>query len=480
MGKQGKQWGAQAWSSDSAYGYYQWPQDWSYQPPKDHGGTQRRKSDKDNAMPSYEQAVLVEDEPLGSTEGIGAGQEGQHGLSTVQVVQKALNAARKAAGRCKRLQEDIEVRRLKWNKYEADVKKNFLQQHQQFQQDMQRLGKELLTAQQQAADASSKVKDAALQERTTVVAAAVKEEHVDQGPWDRLLDGAEPATRPMQVDDIGMSNQGSLQTQARPSSADAELQAILQLAATGGPQALPPEDRDKLQRWLSQTGCVSGVDFPVQDPWSDFGVQDVALQRALAKSMLPGSRGAAGEPFTPQRGTTSCPRTPVPSAPAPISAKAPVAVSSRMKPFPPPVSSVSSVCTVAQEATSQTSPAPPSFAGTPEDPYLFVGSPAEAPPHSTTQSPAAVPPKHPHKARTSVKDAAKPTGPLHIRSPTAGREDHLEAKRAALTQTALAAAQPTPHAPQVQRFVLKDDDEDLLLAPSLVGQHAGGSTDALD
>ena len=179
MGKKGQSWGSNAWKDGSGYGYYSWSQDWKSQQQADRNPGNRPRGVKNNVLPAYNEVVLVDEEPGGG--------DATSALTPVQQVQKALNAARKASGRCKKLTVDLDNRRQKWAKYEADVKRSFLQQHHQFQQDVQRLQKEIQDAQTQAELAAEKVRTAALQEQHMEDFTQVKDEAIIEDAWDKLL-----------------------------------------------------------------------------------------------------------------------------------------------------------------------------------------------------------------------------------------------------------------------------------------------------
>ena len=339
-------------------------------------------------------------------------------------VQKLINAIRKTDGRLRKNKELQAQREAQWTSYEAEVRSQFAQQRRQYMEDCNNSRKELNDIMAQKAAAVQQLQSCLSGPSTD---ADPKPMHVDlaeQQYWETMIAG------PTQAQD------------------DSEIQQILQQATAAGPRTLDPSDVERVQRWLNQHKEVSGVHSTVQDPCAVYSVQDLELQRALASSLVSRQNEP---PVTPQRAPHAFPRTPSVMQHAGASTQVPPAVSSRLRPFPPPMQATSSA---SQAVVTQGLPSPPTFGGTVNDPYLFVGSPAELPAPTHTQSPASLPPRQHHKTRVSVKETARPAGPIHTMAPNVGREEQVNAKRAALTE----ATFPQPQC--AQKFVLHDDDDD--------------------
>ena len=146
MGKTGwpKQWrGA---DEHGASDYWQW------QPPKQGKGGQNMLEVR------YDQIKLedtADTHVTGVTDAKAA--DGQE-RTLAQVVQKAVNAARKAGAKCKKLEEEMTTRKKKWDAYQQQVQAAFRKQHTQFVEDLNRLEGELEQAQENAELADSNLK----------------------------------------------------------------------------------------------------------------------------------------------------------------------------------------------------------------------------------------------------------------------------------------------------------------------------------
>ena len=93
------------------------------------------------------------------------------------------------------------------------------------------------------------------------------------------------------------------------------------------------------------------------------------------------------------------------------------------------------------------------------------------------QSPTGRQPKTP-KARVSVKDAAKPSRPIHADKPFPGFQDKVEAKRAALMAEVQKQTESTQAKPQ--QFLLDDDqgqEEELLNTAAAADSRDGDDHD---
>ena len=187
MGKQGQKW-RPSWKEDSSSTAY-WGSSWDYY------GQQQQAQATPSATPTlipYDKVMLEEAPDATNTEGLKVDAV----PSAVGLVQKALNQARKAEARGKRIATELATAHTKWAKFQQEAKRAFLEQQSKYRQDIARLEKEALAAKLAAQEAQDKVREAVLQDKTLQpVNEKVKEEIADDGAWEALL------ASPMQVDE---------------------------------------------------------------------------------------------------------------------------------------------------------------------------------------------------------------------------------------------------------------------------------------
>ncbi|CAE7276267.1 unnamed protein product [Symbiodinium sp. KB8] len=82
-----------------------------------------------------------------------------HRAEWMREIQKMVTTARKADGRIRKLKEEIAKREMQWKVYEKQKRAEFLEQKQNFQNDMKKLQEEIDQANQQGVDASEEVQE---------------------------------------------------------------------------------------------------------------------------------------------------------------------------------------------------------------------------------------------------------------------------------------------------------------------------------
>ena len=124
----------QKWRGSEEYGSSDY---WQWQQPK------AAKTGQSVLEVKYDQIKLEEVQTQKQTAGVEDKASESGAKSLAQIVQKAVNAARKATSKCKKLEEEIGTRRKKWEAYQLQVKVAFQRQHAQFMEDVSRLEGEL-------------------------------------------------------------------------------------------------------------------------------------------------------------------------------------------------------------------------------------------------------------------------------------------------------------------------------------------------
>ena len=113
----------------------------------------RQPSASRNPFPSYDSVRVDQDDKkitvLKETR-TGTPSAGSQGMSLVQSVQYAVNAARKSSNRVAKLKRDIELKDAQWQQYTRDLKASFAQEKERHAAAVQSLEQELLAAQEAA------------------------------------------------------------------------------------------------------------------------------------------------------------------------------------------------------------------------------------------------------------------------------------------------------------------------------------------
>ena len=429
MGKQGKQgwynntqapWRGQAGQqgSDSSSSWAYWPGSWRA----------RHKDGTDQSsvkFPAYSQTPVSQaTETSVNIAPLIALDDSSSVAVCMRDLQKALTACRKSENRMRKISETRATKEQQWMQYQKEMKQAFLQNKRQFQKDLDALDKDLQQALQQSHAAISQVQSlaqghAAAPATLEPVAMETQEE---EDSWLNFIGTPGPAeVTPDQCLAQALQEAHLLAQQAQAAQAAQSVPTGLGIwrglltpkrATTGVPIGQP----------ASSPACISTA-AAVQMPCSS-----AELQNAV--------------PATPARHTILPPRTPTLGERPLRTSVAPShsSYSSRVVPFPPPAA-----------VSMQDSPVPPRLSclgSATADPYMSAGSPQGVASLGHAVSPPQGPPKPP-KQRVSVKDSAKPTGPIHHRSPQHSREAQLNSKRAQLAGTLLAAtigpAEAQPH-----------------------------------
>ena len=82
-------------------------------------------------------------------------------MSVVQIVQKAVNNSRRANGRVKRLEMELEQKSVQWDEFQKLLKQTYTAQLAQFEADQQKMEKEIAEARQAAKEAEMRLKEVA-------------------------------------------------------------------------------------------------------------------------------------------------------------------------------------------------------------------------------------------------------------------------------------------------------------------------------
>ena len=114
----------------------------------------------------------------------GEGMESAAGMTTVQLMQKAVNTSRKANGKVKRIQQEMETKTQQWDEFQKALKQAFKTQLSQYEEDQQRLERELLEAKQIAKEAEHRLREVATSMEDQSM--DMKEEILSD-PWEDLI-----------------------------------------------------------------------------------------------------------------------------------------------------------------------------------------------------------------------------------------------------------------------------------------------------
>ena len=79
----------------------------------------------------------------------------------VKELQKCVNVARKAEQKVSSLQKQLQTKHTQWENFQLELKQTFIKEQQRFQQDVQRLNAELVSAEESQAEARAVVRGAA-------------------------------------------------------------------------------------------------------------------------------------------------------------------------------------------------------------------------------------------------------------------------------------------------------------------------------
>ena len=234
MGKQGNRW-KQGWEQDSSSSNY-WGSSWY------HGGQPQQKGTTSTAtIIPYDQVQLDDGENAKDQEGVNGLAPGQ---TNVGAVQRALNQARKAEAKSKRVAQELSTAHLKWKQFQQDTKKAFLEQQAKYRADVSRLEGEVQASAQALRDSQQKVREAVLQDRAEAAGRqAVKEEYMDDGTWDGLIKEAaseEPGACAdadvwgfLQKNAVQMSGQLGRQAPTAPTATPGEREELLRSQVRG-------------------------------------------------------------------------------------------------------------------------------------------------------------------------------------------------------------------------------------------------------
>ena len=106
--------------------------------------------------------------------------------AVMNAVQKALTTARKADGRVRRLKEEQAHRQRQWTKWLQEQRENFSKQKKQYENDLQRISKDLSLAEEAGIAAAARVKEVVLGGAAVVNAEPAPKDSEDT-EWDRLM-----------------------------------------------------------------------------------------------------------------------------------------------------------------------------------------------------------------------------------------------------------------------------------------------------
>ena len=411
MGKQGRQ----AWQANSQppwhqqRGQQQGPDGsgWSYWPgswrTKQKEGTDQHTT----RFPNYSQTHVaggLDVDPNNTSSTIAL--EDFNMSAYMRDLQKALSSCRKAENRVRKLSETRATREQQWAQFQKDIRQSFLQNKKQFQKDISGLEKEMqhAVATSQAAVAQVQALASGHQAPALQPAPMDMDAQDDEDSW---LSFIGPTTEDSAMPDQCLAQ--ALQEAHRLAQNAQALQAR---------HAAPPAARRGLSTSPKGSVGVQTLGSAAGRP-SGHHSAPAADQEHRLRLTLQEARDA--DPVTPARSTPGPPRTPVPQRPVVQSGLTapPPAFGTRVTPFPPPSAA----------GTPQVMPHLGSLATPPmasADPYLFVGSPHALPAFGA--SPPQGPPKPPKQR--AIKDAAKPVGPVHFRSPSHQTQAQLDCKRA--------------------------------------------------
>ena len=227
-----------------------------------------------------------------------------------------------------------------------------------------------------------------------------------------------------------------------------EARARVRTLAAGSEQSVEDQNspcQAEDDAWAAQVADWESGNMPTDAQFS------AVLQRALAGSapapaatVVASPATTTGPPVVTPKARISTPRSPMPKAAGPAAGSVPAAPSSRLQPFPPPRSTGLS----------------PALSPVASDPYLHPANvltpPGQVGLHNSGGKHRTV------RIRSSIKDGAKPQGPLHLRSTSpADRSKVLDGKRAA-TMADMAGVGPAGFG--LRSACIVNDDLDVAVA----------------
>ena len=182
MGKQG--WHAGKWDNggwDSASS--QWSRT-SWKPQKEPRG------DAANKMQAIGYKNVQVPAENAQTVGKGDGDRAQDSaMSTTQLVQRAVNQARKAGTRHKKILEEMQWCQAQWDQYCKEMKAAYLKQQAAFQKDIEKLEEDAEKTKEQALEAERRLKSVLDSQRIEIDELMAEEEptDVEEDGWDQLI-----------------------------------------------------------------------------------------------------------------------------------------------------------------------------------------------------------------------------------------------------------------------------------------------------
>ena len=364
-----------------------WPGSWSSPKPP-----WKQQAGANAAMISAYDAQRV---TVDQTQSQSAEREEDQNAGMIQSLQKAVNAARKAENRVKKVTAERVERQQQWRTWEADLKKTYAKERQRYSNALAKLEQDLREAVHQQEQARAHVRSVAsgtAGEPMEDVATVTDEEFAalmgsSPDPWEDTQDAVLQRALATSMQPLPSSTPGISSTATLP---------------TTPPSARPYPRTPLVQR-------------PTATPTSAMLSCDTVPQSGVAKqNMVPGQ-------------------------------------ATRLRPFPPPMGQTA--------ISQHPSPHVPSFGSSmTSDPYMF-GSIATGDVDlntlgGTCVSPPNGPPKPP-KNRTPLKEVGKKVGPVHSGTGGMTRESVLEAKREALAK----AHSVTPPGKVMQFVLHDDDND---------------------
>ena len=347
-----------AWQRTLGY----WPGSWSSPKPpwKQQAGTNAAMISAYDA-----QRVTVE-----QTQSQNVEREDDQNAGMIQSLQKAVNAARKAENRVKKVTAERVERQQQWRTWEADLKKTYAKERQQFSNALAKLEQDLREAVHQQEQARAHVR--------SVASGTAGEQMEDVATVTDALMGSSP--------DPWEDTQDAVLQRALATSMQPLPSSIPGMSSTATLPTAPPTTRPYPRTPLLQR--PSATTTSAMPSW-DMG----PLQGVEKQHMAPGQTTRL-RPFPPPMGQTAISQHPSPHVPS---------FGSSMTSDPYMFGSI---------ATGDVDP-----------------NPLEG----TCVSPPNGPPKVP-KNRTPLKEVGKKVGPVHSGTGGMTRESVLKAKREALAK----------------------------------------------
>ena len=221
MGKQG--WGQQGWQSKWSKG----SSSWSSWPPSG-----QESANASSVWDGYK-AVNLSSSSAGMVKKEDSAAEVTQ-PTTTQMVQRAVNAARRADQKLKKTLEEMDSTQRKWQTYQGQLRELFLKQQDQFNKDLEALEIEAAKNQEAADNAEMKLKavldgDANVHRRDATMAPPEEEE---TDPWEQLIAGPSMPSKQAEEDRRVAKALQRMQAVEKPAS-----------VAAGPPMALTPPSR---------------------------------------------------------------------------------------------------------------------------------------------------------------------------------------------------------------------------------------------